>query len=362
MAAFLRDIGASPGRSGHRLAIEAERVRFGAREAVAELFGSRDPKRVIFTAGATMALNLVIQGLLPPGAHAVTTGVEHNSVLRPLRALEGRGVSVTVVPCRPDGTLEAAAVEEPVRAETRLILVNHASNVCGTVLPIREIGALARERGIPFLVDTAQTGGCWPIGLEDDDVDLLIFSGHKGLLGPCGTGGLVIHERFDVSALPPLIQGGTGSRSEHEVQPEFLPDRFEAGTPNNVGLAGLAAAVRYVMERGVAEIRRHERRLTQRLIDGLRGISGVEVQGTGYAGRQTAAVSFTIAHEQVSGIAHQLDERFAILCRPGLHCAPQAHRTLGTFPDGTVRLAPGAFNTEAEIDRAIDAVTRLAGG
>jgi selenocysteine lyase/cysteine desulfurase len=271
-------------------------------------------------------------------------------------------VSVSVVPCRRDGTLEVRAVGERLRAETRLIVVNHASNVCGTVLPIREIGALARERGIPFLVDAAQTGGCWPVDLEGDSVDLLVFSGHKGLLGPCGTGGLVIHERFDVSVLPPLIQGGTGSRSEHEVQPEFLPDRFEAGTPNNVGLAGLAAAARCVLDRGVVEIRRHERRLAQRLIDGLRGIPGVEVHGTGDAGRQTAAVSFTIAGQQVSEIAHRLDERFAILCRPGLHCAPQAHRTLGTFPGGTVRLAPGAFNSEAEVDRAIDAVARLAGG
>ncbi len=360
MLRYMRDVGVTPGRSGHRLANEAERIRLDAREAVAELFGVSDPLRVLFTSGGTMALNLVLFGLLGPGAHVVTTGIEHNAVMRPLRALAARGVTISVVPCRADGTLDAAAVVEQLRGETRLVAVNHASNVCGTVLPVREIGAITHERGIPLLVDAAQTGGAWPVDMQADNIDLLAFAGHKGLLGPGGTGGLVLGDDFDVARLPPLVYGGTGSRSEHEEQPEFLPDKYEAGTPNMVGLAGLGAGVRYVLERGVAQIRAHEAALTGRLIAGLRGIPGVRVVGTQDARRQTAAVSFTRAGRSCSAVAHTLDEEYGVLCRPGLHCAPQAHRTLGTFPDGTVRLSAGPRTTPAEIAQAISAVAQVA--
>ena len=360
MLRYLHDVGANPGRSGHRLSNEAERIRFDAREAVAELFGVSDPTRVVFTCNATVALNLVIQGLLPPGSHVLTTGMEHNAVMRPLRALEQRGVSISIVPCRSDGALDVATLTEYIHPSTRLIIANHASNVCGTVLPIREIGTLAREHGIPFLLDAAQTGGCRPINIQTDNVDLLAFTGHKGLLGPSGTGGLVIHESFDLASLPPLIHGGTGSRSEHERQPDFLPDKYEAGTSNIVGLAGLAAGVRYVLERGIARIRAHEQHLTQRLINGLCGIAGVRVIGTLDANQQTAVVSFTIEGQSVSETAHALDEQYGIMCRPGLHCAPRAHQTLGTLPNGTVRLAPGLFNTETDVDQVLEAVTHLA--
>ncbi len=361
MLRYMRDVGANPGRSGHRLANEAERIRLDAREAIAELFGVKDPMRVIFAHNATTALNLVIRGVLPPGAHAVTTGMEHNAVMRPLRVLEQQGVSLSVAPCEPDGTLEPQALDEHIRPATRLIVANHASNVCGTVLPIREIGAMARRHGIPFLVDVAQTGGCWPIDLRADNIDLLAFSGHKGLLGPTGTGGLAIHEDFDIDRLPPLVCGGTGSRSEHEQQPDFLPDKYEGGTPNIVGIAGLAASVRYVLDRGVDRICEHERSLTRRLIDDLSRIAGLRLIGTRDASRQTAAVSFTIDGQSAGEIARVLDERFGIMCRPGLHCAPRAHRTLGTLPEGTVRLSPGAFSTAQEIDQTVEAVARLAG-
>ena len=360
MLRYMRDVGANPGRSGHRLANEAERIRLDTREAITELFGVKDPMRVVFAYNATTALNLVMRGLLPPGTHAVTTGMEHNAVMRPLRALERQGVSVSIVPCGPDGTMDPDAIDEYVRPQTRLIVANHASNVCGTALPIREIGAIARRHRIPFLVDAAQTGGCWRIDLKADNIDLLAFTGHKGLLGPTGTGGLAIHDDFDIDLLPALLCGGTGSKSEHEEQPDFLPDKYEGGTPNIVGIAGLAASVRYVLDRSVDQIRAHERSLTRRLMDGLRSIPGLRLIGTRDADRQTAVVSFTVDGQSVSVLAHCLDEQFGIMCRPGLHCAPRAHHTLGTFPDGTIRFAPGPFSTEQEIDQAVAAVARLA--
>jgi cysteine desulfurase family protein len=359
---YLREVGASPGRSGHRLANEAERIRFDAREALAELLGVRDPLRVVFTSNATAAINLVLRGLLPPGAHAVVTGMEHNAVLRPLRALEQHGVSLSIAACRDDGTMDAESIEAQLRPETGLVAALHASNVCGAILPVREIGAIAQRRGIPFLVDAAQTAGCVPIDVHEDNIDLLAFTGHKGLLGPSGTGGLALHDEFDIDRLPPLLCGGTGSRSEQERQPDLLPDKYEAGTPNILGLAGLAASVRHVLDRGVEAMMEHEQALAAHLMDGLRMIDRVRLFGPHDARRRTAVVSFTIDGLPVSEIAYRLDEEFGIMCRPGLHCAPRAHQTLGTLPDGTVRLAAGPFTGEDEIDAAIGAVRILAGG
>ncbi|UCE59143.1 MAG: aminotransferase class V-fold PLP-dependent enzyme [Phycisphaerales bacterium] len=361
METFMRKVGASPGRSGHHLANEAERIRFDAREAIAELLGLSDPMRVVFALNATTALNMVMQGLLPEGSHVVTTSMEHNSVMRPLRALEQRGVAVSIVPCQADGSISVKAIGEHIKPETRLIVVNHASNVCGTVLPIREIGALARQRGVTFLLDAAQTVGCWPINMAADNIDLLAFSGHKSLLGPTGTGGLAFSDNFDIATLPATAFGGTGSGSEQETHPEFLPDKYEIGTPNIAGLAGLDAGVRFVLQRGVEEIQQHERDLANRLIDGLQSIAGMHTLGVAGPLSRTAVVSFTCDGRSCSDIAHHLDERFAIMSRPGLQCAPRAHRTMGTFPDGTVRLSPGFSSTVADIEQTLDAVADLVG-
>ena len=360
MARFLAEVGANPGRAGHRLAVEAARLVYGAREAVAELFHAPDPLRVVFGANATDALNLALLGLLRPGDHVVTSSVEHNSVMRPLRALEAQGVAVTVVPCSAAGELDPEALEAALVPATRMIVLSHASNVCGTLLPVAEVGGLARRRGLLFLLDAAQTAGAVPIDVEAQAIDLLAFSGHKSLCGPMGTGGLVIGERVDVTALTPLKYGGTGSRSEREEQPEFLPDRCESGTPNAVGLAGLAAAVRWVQERGVERVRDHERGLTAELLAGLSAIPGALVYGPGDAGRQTATVSFNVAGLAPSEVGLRLDEEHGVLCRVGLHCSPAAHRTLGTFPGGTVRFGLGVFNTSAEVARAVEGVRRLA--
>jgi cysteine desulfurase family protein len=364
MLHFLNQVGANPGRSGHRLSIEAGRIVYQTREAVARLFNVRDPLRIVFGANATEALNLALRGYLRPGDHVITGSMEHNSVMRPLRALArpsaGReGIALTVVPCSPQGFLDPADLEAAIRPETAMIVLNQASNVCGSLLPVREAGAIARCHGCLLLVDAAQTAGAYPIDVEADQIDLLAFTGHKALVGPMGTGGLVIGERVEVERLEPLKQGGTGSLSEWQEQPDFLPDKYESGTANAVGLAGLGAGVRWVLDQGVPAIRRHEVELTRRLIEGLNSIPGVTVYGGLDAGQQMATVSFNIAGLLPSDVGLRLDEECEIMCRVGLHCAPAAHETLGTFRQGTVRFGLGALNTAAEVDTALQAIARL---
>lgn len=361
MVRFLNEVGANPGRAAHRRAVESGRILYEAREAVAELFNAPDPLRVVFGLNVTDALNLALRGLLRPGDHVITSSMEHNSVMRPLRALESGGVEVTVVRCSPQGLLDPANVEAAFRPHTKMVVLNHASNVVGTLLPVGEVGALCRQRGVLLLVDAAQTGGAYPIDVQAERIDLLAFTGHKALGGPMGTGGLIIDKRVNEKEIEPLRRGGTGSRSEHEQQPDFLPDLCESGTPNVVGLAGLTAGVRWVLAQGVEAIRAYEIALTRRLIDGLRAIPGVTVYGTLDAELQTATVSFNIAGMEPSEVGLRLDDEYGIMCRVGLHCAPAAHRTIGTFPEGTVRFGLGAFNTLDEIEAALAAVAELAG-
>ncbi len=360
MMRFMQEAGVNPGRGSYHLAIEAGRTVYRAREAVARLVNASNPLRVVFTANVTEALNLALRGLLRPGQHVVTSGIEHNAVMRPLRALEREGVSITVVPCSPTGLLDPADVRAALRPETALVALNHASNVIGTITPIAEVGAIAHEHGIPFLVDTAQTAGVVPLDMAAMQIDLLAFTGHKALLGPMGTGGLVLAEGFDEARLEPLIRGGTGSNSEWEEQPSFLPDKYESGTPNAVGLAGLEASVHWVLARGVETIRAHEQVLTALLLDGLAEIPGVIVYGPRDPAQQVATVSWNIAGMDPGEVGLRLEEEYGILCRVGLHCSPAAHRTIGTFPTGTVRFGLGAMNTQEEVLEAIKAVYALA--
>ncbi len=360
MVHYLDEVGANPGRSGHHLSIQAARIVYDAREAVAGLLGAADPLHVVWTSNVTEALNMALVGTLRPGDHVITSSMEHNSMMRPLRALECEGVELTVLPCSPQGTLDPAQVAPAIRPNTVLIALNHASNVVGTLLPAAEVGRLARRHGLLLLVDAAQTAGAYPIDMQADGIDLLAFTGHKSLLGPMGTGGLIIGERVDLARWRLLKRGGTGSRSEREEQPSFLPDMGESGTPNAVGIAGLLAGVRHVVERGVAAIRAHEVALTQRLIDGLQAIACVTVHGGLVAAGQAATLSFNIDSMEPSEVGLRLDEEHDIMCRVGLHCAPAAHRTLGTFPTGTVRFGLGAFSTVADVDGALAAVAQLA--
>jgi cysteine desulfurase/selenocysteine lyase len=360
MVHFLDKVGANPGRSGHRLSVEAARVVYRARLAVAELFHAPDPMRVVFGHNVTEALNLALQGLLRPGDHVITSSMEHNSMMRPMRALERQGVELTVVPCSAQGTLDPAGVASAIRPNTKMVALNHGSNVSGTLLPVAEAGAICRRHNLLLLVDTAQTGGAYPIDMQADAIDLLAFTGHKSLYGPMGTGGLIVGQRVDVAQMEPLVRGGTGSRSEFEEHPDFLPDLGESGTPNAVGLAGLEAGVRWVLARGIEAIRAHEVDLVQRLIGGLSALPGVTLYGPRDAELQTGTVSFTLDEISPSDIGLRLDEEYGIMCRVGLHCAPTAHRTLGTFPVGTVRFGLGAMNTAAQVDEALIAVGTLA--
>mgnify|MGYP000919099939 FL=1 len=357
---FLEQSAANPGRSGHRMSVEAARMVYQAREEIASLFGAPDPLRVIFGQNITDAINLVLHGFLHPGDHVVTSSMEHNAVMRPLRALESKGVSVTCVPCSPDGRLDPQQIEDAIQPKTRLIVLTHASNVCGTMLPIRLAGEIAHRHQIYLLVDAAQTAGVFPIHMEQDSIDFLAFTGHKSLYGPTGTGGLVLGTRVDHELLAPIRQGGTGSRSEHETQPGFLPDRYESGTPNSVGLAGLLAAIRWISSMGVEAIRSHEVNLCNRLLVGLAEIPGITIYGTQSASQQTATIGFNIRGVSPSTAALQLDEEFGILCRVGLHCAPAAHHTIGTFPEGCIRFGLGVFNTMDDIDQALFAIRQIA--
>jgi len=355
MVAFLRDVGASPGRSGHRLSAQAARLVFEARESVARLLGVSDSRRVVFTVNATMALNLALQGLLGPGDHVVSTSLEHNSVARPLARLKAtRGVTETVVPADAAGVLDPQRVADALGPRTRLVVVTHASNVTGALQPVRAIKQAIGT--VPLLVDAAQTAGAVPLDLERDGLDLVAFSGHKSLLGPQGVGGLALGPGLQ---LAPLVTGGTGSRSESEEHPTFLPDALEAGTPNTPGVVGLGAGAELLLARGVEATREAEVRRFQRFLDGLRGVPGLALQGPPDAASRVASASITLANRGPSEIAHLLDRRYGILVRAGLHCAPRAHRALGTFPTGTVRLSAGASTTDADLDAALAALAEL---
>jgi len=360
MMYFLEKVGATPGRSSYRLSIESGRILYQARESLAELFNVDDPLRIIFTLNVTEALNLALKGLLRPGDQVITSSMEHNSVMRPLRELEKRGVEVKVIPCSSQGVLDPVDLERAIKKNTKLIVLNHGSNVIGSLLPITVVGEMAKRHHILFLVDTAQTAGCYPLDIEKDNIDLLAFTGHKALYGPPGTGGLVIGERVDTKKLIPLKVGGTGSHSEFEEQPDFLPDIYESGTPNIVGLNGLKEGVRFVLAERVDKIHQHEKNLIIRLIEGLKEIPEVTLYGGDYRKEQVAVVSFNLKDKWPSEVGMRLDEEYDIMCRVGLHCSPATHKTIGTFPRGTVRFSMSWFNTLEEVDQVIMAIREIA--
>lgn len=350
----LEEVGASPGRGAYRLAREAMEIVNRARRLAATLFDVADPGRVIFTKNATEGLNAVLKGWVRPGDRVVTSALDHNAVARPLRRLAAAGAEVVEVPCGSDGLLDLDAFERALSATPRLAVLCHASNVNGALLPLAEVAALCHARGVPLLLDAAQTAGLQPISFRNPGLGMLACSGHKALLGPPGTGLLILREDLD---MPPLLEGGTGSRSEELEQPCFCPDRHESGSPNLPGIAGLAAGIEHVLEAGPAALLGHELALAERLEAGLEALPGVRVSRP--ARRGTGVVSFVVSGMNPGDVGRLLDEGFDIAVRTGLHCAPLAHRTFGTFPEGTVRVSPGFATTGDEIDFFLESLGAL---
>ena len=359
MIQALRGCG-NAGRGAHDATLDAGRIVFETRMRLAELFHAESPERIAFTCNDTEALNTAIFGLFGPGDHVITSSMEHNSVMRPLRFMESRGVELSVVSCSPEGELDPGDIGKAFKKNTKMIVLTHASNVTGTIMPVEAVGALVRAKGdVLFCVDAAQTAGALPIDVEKMSIDLLAFTGHKSLYGPQGTGGLYVRSGLE-KRIAPLMMGGTGSRSEFEEQPDFMPDKYESGTPNTIGLAGLGAGVAYVLEQTIEAIRAREEQLTGAFLKQLKEFKDrVTVCGTMDTARRTAVVSFNLKDISPSDAALYFEDKHGILCRPGLHCAPSAHRTIGTFPQGTIRFSFSFFTTRQDIDEAVGAIRDL---
>jgi len=355
---YLRQACGNPGRSGHTRTLEADRLVYRVREALARFFNVSDPSRIVFTLNVTDALNMAIKGSVAAGDHVLFTAMEHNSVLRPLGGLRRAGlISTTMIPCSAEGYPDLDFLEKSFQPRTRLLIINHVSNVTGTILPLAEMAALARSRGVLVLVDAAQSAGTVSLDLSAVPVDMVAFAGHKGLLGPPGTGGLYVRPELD---LKPWREGGTGSHSEMDLHPDTMPERLEAGTLNSPGLAGLYEGIKFIEETGLDTIREHELALRARLRRKLEEIDGITIYGPAAAERCSSVLSFTLAGVDCGQIGYILESSFGILCRTGLHCAPMAHQAIGTFPQGTVRLSPGYFNSIADVDYLAGAIAEIA--
>lgn len=352
----MRALGGNPGRSGHALSLAAGRAIEDTRLLLSRFFNASDPSRIVFARNATEAINLALQGTLKPGDHVITSSMEHNAVARTLQALKSRGVETTKVTTSPETGISLPEIEKSITPATRMIVVSHASNVTGTVQPVTQIGEIAHKHGLLFLVDTAQTAGILPIDVEGMDIDLLAFSAHKGLFGIQGVGGLYIGKAANPQ---PLIYGGTGSHSQSLDQPETFPDRYESGTPNTPGIVGLGAGIRFIIEQGVENIREREVSLAIRLLEGLHRMTNVIIYGPQTPGDRIGVVSLNVNGFDPIELSLMLSQSFDIATRAGLHCAPDAHATLGTLEKGTLRISVSYMNTIEDIDACLQALTVL---
>ena len=370
---YMTGVGSNIGRGGYTSAYAAEEAVFAARQLLCDFFGGEDAKNVVFTKNVTEALNVIIRGLLQPGDHVLVSAMEHNAVMRPLQLL-GReleageeapadAISFSRIPCDSEGNLELEALPKLVQQRTKAVIMTHASNVCGTLLPIDKVGDFCKQRGLLFIVDSAQSAGVLPINMQQLHIDALAFTGHKGLLGPQGIGGFVLREHM-VKRLAPFIVGGTGSLSHTESTPRFMPDKFEAGTLNLPGIMGLAAGVRWLNQRGLASLRAHELALTEQLLTGLLDLEQqglLRIVGRRDIVQRTSVVSIAATKQDLAVVAHRLNEEYGIATRVGLHCAPNAHKTLQTYPTGTLRFSMGWHNNEEDIVAALKALREVLG-
>jgi cysteine desulfurase family protein len=349
MAGLLKKGAFNINRGNYEGAYEVEELVLNTRDQLARLFHAGDSRNVIFTPGITYSLNYFIKGFLKSGDHVLVSGMEHNAVMRPLKQMEARGVSWDIVRTEDDGTVHPEAVEDSIRSNTKAVIMLHASNVCGTILPLREIGEICRRHRLFFVVDTAQSAGTIPVDMEGWNIDFLAFTGHKGLLGPQGIGGFLISEELD-GYMEPYIAGGTGSLSDSLYMPETLPDKYESGTLNLPGIIGLHAALSYIEETGIETIHNRKMELTGYFLEGIKEFSDIRVAGRLGVDGRVAVVSLDFPGKDNAEAAFELEQRYGIMTRVGLHCAPAAHRTLHTYPQGTVRFAFGTENTKEEID------------
>lgn len=360
--AFMEYPGSSPSRGSHRMSVEAGRMAYECREEIAGFFGLKDPLKVVFTLNATESINTVLFGLLDPGDHVVTTSLEHNAVMRPLNYLrEIKSVEYTALQASEKGEIDPRDFEKAINKNTKMFIVNHCSNVIGSLAPVEEIGAIAREHGLLFLVDAAQSAGEFEIDMHKMNIDLLAVTGHKLLYGPMGIGALLVGNKVDEKKMRPLKRGGTGSFSVEECQPNFFPDKLESGTMNAVGVAGLLAGLRWVKKTGLKNILNGARIKFLRFTQQLEEIKEVKIYKSFSLQKQSGTFSVTIDGVSLSEAGGILDEKYGIQSRVGLHCSPSCHRTIGTYPDGTIRLAPGYFTGEDEIDYTVKAISEIAG-
>ncbi len=359
MKRYIEESGTNIGRSDYQLSADAGLQVLETRERLCGLLGfNGNYSHCVFTSGVTMSMNMIMQGLLRPGDHLIISAMEHNAVARIAALLEKQGVSLSLAPCDKNGILILDELEGLFRSNTRLVVIQHASNVCGAIQPITEIGAICKEKGVFFAVDTAQSAGHLPVCMDDWNASAIAFAGHKGLLGPQGIGGFILRDEL-LSQMRPLIAGGTGSKSDSLDMPEILPDCYEAGTLNLPGIMGLLEALRFIEQRGVQAFREHEKSLTGRFLDGLRNNPYIRVPGPESADKRTGVISVDFLRRDNGEAAFALEDQYGILTRCGLHCAPLAHKTLGTYPQGTVRFSLGFLSSVADVDAALRAIENL---
>ena len=357
---YIKDCGCNINRGGYDEAYQAEEIVLRTRQQLTELFHGPDCRNVVFTRNITESLNVLLKGFLKAGDHVLVSAMEHNAVMRPLTQLTEQGVSFDRIPCMADGTLDISAMDRLLRENTRAVVMLHASNVCGTLIPVETVGAFCHAHGLRFILDTAQTAGVFPIDMEAMHIDALAFTGHKGLLGPQGIGGFILQPDM-VPLVQPLIAGGTGSISHEEQMPSFMPDRFEAGTMNLPGIMGLHAALRWLEQETIDAVRSHELELTERFLSGALDIPHLRVIGRQDIAERAGVVSVVPENADPALVADTLGREYGIMVRVGLHCAPNAHKTLGTFPTGTIRFSFGRWNTPQQVDTALSALRELCG-
>lgn len=358
MANYITNYGININRGSYALAYDVEDIIYTTRQRLNTLFSGHDPSHVTFTQNVTMSLNMVIKGLLKAGDHVLVSSMEHNAVMRPLTQLLDKDITFDIIPCDKTGSVQLESIEALIRPNTVAMIINHASNVCGTVQPIKSIGAICKAHSLQFIVDAAQTAGVIPIDVKACHIDALCFTGHKGLLGPQGIGGIILTKEM-AQTLTPLIAGGTGSFSHLETMPTHMPDAFEAGTLNLPGIIGLNEGVSYIESVGMENIHNHELALTKAFLEGLHSITGVNIIGKQDIQDRTAVVSITIDGMDAASIAYELESKYHIMTRVGLHCAPRAHQTLGTYPEGTVRFSFGYANRHEDVEAALSALNTI---